>query len=301
MRVLFAAVFTLLAIVATGFSFIGTREAQWEGEQTLTLSVFNFLLVAPLWFVAMLLSSWPTKRGVLGSVVFSLGLAAFLTFFQTSAFRAQDISGKFLVCQNRLKSIGRALQQYEQHYGCFPPAYIADANGKPMHSWRVLLLPFIEGGEEVYRQYSFKEPWDGPNNRKLIGTRIMTYSCPVDSNKGDHTSYVAVVGPGTAWPGAKSTRTSDMGDGPNRTILIAEVADSGINWTEPRDIAFDQMDFHINGTARNAISSCHRGNANVLMADCCVRSLRDTLPPETVRALLTIAGGEAIPDDVVEH
>ena len=59
-----------------------------------------------------------------------------------------------------------AVANYHETYGCFPPAYVADRDGKPMHSWRVLILPFLEQ-RELYNAYNFAEPWDGPNNRKL--------------------------------------------------------------------------------------------------------------------------------------
>ena len=42
-----------------------------------------------------------------------------------------------------MKQIGVALHNYHDAHGCFPPAYIADANGRPMHSWRILLLAFL--------------------------------------------------------------------------------------------------------------------------------------------------------------
>jgi hypothetical protein len=47
-------------------------------------------------------------------------------------------------CINNLKQIGLAMHNYHDAHGCFPPAYIPDENGKPMHSWRVLLLPYLE-------------------------------------------------------------------------------------------------------------------------------------------------------------
>jgi Protein of unknown function (DUF1559) len=59
-----------------------------------------------------------------------------------------------------------AVANYHETYGCFPPAYVADRDGKPIHSWRVLILPFLEQ-QELYRAYNFDEPWNGPNNRKL--------------------------------------------------------------------------------------------------------------------------------------
>src|SRR5262245_44252816 len=69
-------------------------------------------------------------------------------------------------CKGELKQIGLALLNYREAYGCFPPPYVADASGRPMHSWRVLILPFIDHAA-LYREYRFDEPWDGPNNRKL--------------------------------------------------------------------------------------------------------------------------------------
>src|SRR5260370_743998 len=47
-------------------------------------------------------------------------------------------------CKNNLKQIGLALHNYHDVYGSFPPAYFVDASGKPMHSWRVLILPFLD-------------------------------------------------------------------------------------------------------------------------------------------------------------
>jgi hypothetical protein len=57
-------------------------------------------------------------------------------------------------CMNNLKQILIALQNYHDVYGEFPPACIRDKDGKPMHSWRVLLLPFLEQ-EALYKQYRF--------------------------------------------------------------------------------------------------------------------------------------------------
>src|SRR5690349_18070524 len=61
-------------------------------------------------------------------------------------------------CQCRLKQIGLALHNYLAAEGSFPPAYTVDADGKPMHSWRALILPYFEGGLE--NSYDFSKPWD---------------------------------------------------------------------------------------------------------------------------------------------
>ena len=47
-------------------------------------------------------------------------------------------------CKNNLKQIGLALHNYHEKYQAFPPAYTVDATGKPLHSWRTLILPFVD-------------------------------------------------------------------------------------------------------------------------------------------------------------
>jgi hypothetical protein len=293
----FRVAFFLVAILGTICSAAAVKEAAWVWEETLWLRYFNFFLVAPLWFVAVFLARPSAKHAVLKSVVVALAIAAGLSLFQAGLYHVQTSSGRKAACMNTLKQIGLALQQYETCYGCLPPAVVSDAKGKPMHSWRVLVLRFID--EDLYRQYSFNEPWDGPNNRGLADKIGGIYHCPSDPESPSNTSYVAVVGPGTAWPTKGSIKTSDTRDSPNKAICVVEMADSGINCMEPRDLNFAQMDFHVNGESRNSISSCHTGSANVITADCRVFFLRDTAPPETVRALLTTAGDETVsPDDL---
>ncbi len=91
-----------------------------------------------------------------------------------------------------------------------------------------------------------------------------------------------------------------MTDGLSATIFISEIARSDIHWMEPRDLHIDRMSFQINDKTKPSISSHHRGGAHVLFADGSVRFLRDSTPPEIVRALLTIDGGEEIDWDQVE-
>jgi hypothetical protein len=298
MRSAFTVVFLIAAAFGTLFSVAAVKEAAWVWEQTLWLRYFNFIVVGPLWFVAVLLAVPSAKRAILKSVAIALAIATGLSIFQAALYQAQARSSWKMQCCNNLKQIGLALQQYEKCYGCLPPAVVSDAKGKPMHSWRVLVLQFID--EDLYRQYSFNEPWDGPNNRRLADKIRGIYHCPSDPGSPDNRSFVAVVGPGTAWPATGSVKTSDMRDGPENTIWVVETAESGINWMEPRDLTFGQMDFHVNGESRNSISSCHTGSANVISADCRVIVLRDTLQPETVRAMLTIAGDETISPDALK-
>ncbi|MEZ6114117.1 MAG: DUF1559 domain-containing protein [Pirellulaceae bacterium] len=91
-------------------------------------------------------------------------------------------------CSSNLKQIELALHNYHDTFKSFPPAYIADANGRPMHSWRVLILPFMEQ-RELYDQCRFDEPWDGPNNQlHSEGGRHMLLSLGPFGNRA-HDAY----------------------------------------------------------------------------------------------------------------
>ncbi len=196
-------------------------------------------------------------------------------------------------CVNHLKQIGLALHDYHSVYGCFPPAYVADATGKPMHSWRVLITPFMEGSS-FYTSYNLAEPWDSPHNRRMVDQyRPSYYECPSRGVKRVLTSYVMIVGPKTAAPGVHSIKLDDIRDGTDRTILIAEVANVDIPWAEPRDLDAGSMSWIINDPSRPSVSSLHR-KPHVLLADGIVRRLDPWEPATTLHSLTTISGGEAV-------
>ena len=212
-------------------------------------------------------------------------------------------------CINNLRQIGLGLHGYHDAHGCFPPAYIADPEGKPMHSWRVLILPYMEQ-QALYDRYDLSEPWDGPNNRKLAGQIPGVYQCPsrkVRAGGRPATNHVAVVGPKTVWPSAKATKLSDLSDEAKNTIMLVEVANSDINWMEPRDLSFEEALRGINPKSGVGISSPHVSDngyfyhetpvVNVALADGTARSLSEDLSPEMLEALLTIDGGETIDMD----
>lgn len=181
--------------------------------------------------------------------------------------------------------------------GHLPPAFVADGDGRPMHSWRVLLLPYLEQ-HALYDAYNFAQPWDGPDNSKLADKIGAIYQRPEDPPGSTLTRFVAVVGEGTVFPGAKSLRLDEITDGTSKTILFVEVADSDIPWMEPRDLAFDRMPMRVNapGTHAPRIGSTYP-DVRVALADGMVRRIKDVIPPAILRALLTARGGEEIGDD----
>jgi prepilin-type processing-associated H-X9-DG protein len=253
--------------------------------------LFAFLLLGTV-LVGILMAFERTRA--IGWIVFcGLWFLVVTTLLWGTRSRAGPASREAM-CMSNLKQIALGLHNYHDIYGCLPPAYITDDNGKPMHSWRVLLLPFIEN-EPLYKQYRFGEPWNGPNNSKLAASYpgIFCYECP-SAYGAPNTSYVAVVGPETAWSDAKPRDFKDFADGPDQTILVVEVADSGIHWMEPRDLNFATLPMVVNPPEGFlGISSDHYG-ANVAFADGSVRFLKEDLPAQTLRALLTIDGGEKV-------
>ena len=198
------------------------------------------------------------------------------------------------MCSNNLKQIGLALHNYHDTYRCFPPAYIPDEDGQPMHSWRVLILPFLEAGA-LHDAYNFDEPWDSPNNLALANMMPTTYRCPSDTQSGDsETSYTMIVGPETISDGPKATKMAEITDGTSNTILVVEAAGSGINWMDPRDLDAAQISHLVNDPVDGGVESEHMGGANVLFCDGAVTFLSESIDPELMKAMSTIAGGEAV-------
>lgn len=197
-------------------------------------------------------------------------------------------------CRQYLLVIGSAIEQYHTDFGCYPPPYVADDNGRPKHSWRALLLPYIyERGE--YREYRFEEPWDSPHNRCVTSRMPPVYRCPAARERAEtETNYLMLVGQGMISRGAKPTTREDVTDGLENTILIAEVERSGLHWAEPRDLDRDGLSLQVNDPNRTSISSGHPGGAMVLFCDGHVEFLPNTTAPKRLRALMTIASGDAL-------
>ena len=194
-------------------------------------------------------------------------------------------------CDCHFKQLGIALLNYESTYGCLPPAYVADADGKPMHSWRVLILPYLELSD-VYKQYDFNEPWNGPNNSKLAKLDLGgIFQCPVADGDATETSYLAVVGPETGWQGAAALKLRDLKHGSSKTIAIVEALNSGVNWLEPRDLTMDEALRGINPPGAGLrISSNHPGGAHIGYFDAHVTFLGDKTPVKNLRPLLSRSG-----------
>lgn len=182
-----------------------------------------------------------------------------------------------------------AVANYESANGHLPPAYVTGPDGRPWHSWRVLVLPYIEQ-EKLFKEYHFDEPWDGPHNRTLAERMPKIYRFHNRSEPGQTTTnYLAVVGPGTLWPGAEGRKLADVTDSAGDTILIAENRGLDVCWLEPRDLHIETLPTEMNHP--HGVSSWYTTPA-VVMADTSVVTFPLTLSAADLRAKLTVAGGE---------
>lgn len=201
-----------------------------------------------------------------------------------------------MLCGNNLKQIGIAMHNYHDVYKTLPPAFIADEEGTPIRSWRVLILPFIEQ-TPLHQRYDFNEAWDAPENQFAANTALPVYTCPSDpagAATPTDTSYVVLTGPGTIFEEGESPKFRNIIDGTSNTIMAVEMRGAGINWCEPKDLdsaEFVGM-FGPNGTGSQ--NSPHPGGLNVLMADASVRFLSFSIDPAMANALATRNGGEDV-------
>lgn len=209
-------------------------------------------------------------------------------------------------CRNNLKQIGLALHNYRDKYGCFPPAYVVDKNGKPAHSWRVLLLPFLDH-QSLYDEYRFDEPWNGPNNSKLAGRMPYLYRCPtygdyltrniLDSGELRYmTNYVAIVAPNGVFSGPEATSIQQIADDPANTLALAETSRHLVHWMSPRDSVVDEILADVALTAVKE-DDRHTAGQHALHADGRVQFLvGKEITKSRLNAYITRDGGEVIED-----
>lgn len=195
------------------------------------------------------------------------------------------------LCRENLRQIAAALNAYHNVHGRLPPAYTEDAQGNRLHSWRTLILPHL-GHEDLYRQIRLDEPWDSPFNRRFHRTSVNVFACPANSGRVLDTNYVAVTGAETAWPGSEPI-SLDQIDNETNTILVVEVADSGIHWMEPSDLDFERIGAEVEfGDSQKNMSCSHYAGINVVYADGSVSSLSKGLPRDQLAPLFTITSND---------
>jgi beta-lactamase regulating signal transducer with metallopeptidase domain len=140
---------------------------------------------------------------------------------------------------NHLAQLGLAMHNYHSVHKHFPPAAVMGPDGKTPHSWRVELLPFLEG-ESLFREYRMNEPWDSPANKKVLDKMPAVFRSPFDDPKSTKSGYYVFTGPGTVFDGSQGTSFKDIIDGTSNTLLLVE-SKQDVPWTKPEDIPFDPL------------------------------------------------------------
>jgi len=210
---------------------------------------------------------------------FKLQTAAQVT--HDSAERNQSI--------NNLKMIALAMHSYAQARGSFPPAYRADKDGKPLLSWRVLILPYLQRND-LYMQFHLDEPWDSEHNKQLIAKMPQEYRSPRSKVSDEwKTNYLTVRGEGTVFPGKTAIGFAEIKDGLSNTIMAVEVADDkAVVWTKPDDFEYDQQD------PMKGLVGLWPDGFIAALADGSVRFVWSSIAPSDLKAFFTRNGGEKI-------
>lgn len=220
-------------------------------------------------------SKRPIQIGCLQAMIAG-GLGVLLILILLPAAQWPTEASPRTQCRNNLKQLGLALHNYHDEYGSFPPAFVADANGRPMHRWRILVLPFIEQ-QKLYERYSFDEAWNGPTNIKLqdkmpAAFRCFSFSSGVTGGTLEHkqlsrlSNYVAITGLDCTFDGDSATQLPQFTDGTDRTLAMVEVRQHAVHWMSPEDVTPTQWltDLRRSGTKTNAN---HHQCVNALLVD----------------------------------
>ncbi|HUR54064.1 MAG TPA: sigma-70 family RNA polymerase sigma factor, partial [Gemmataceae bacterium] len=137
---------------------------------------------------------------------------------------------------NNLKQIMLAVHNYHDVHQALPRD-VTDNGGKPLLSWRVLLLPYLEQ-DALYRQFKLSEPWDSANNKALLARMPAIFRTPADAKGLTKTYYQGFAGPGTVFEPGEKVTFAGITDGTSNTVGVIEAGPS-VEWTRPGGIAYD--------------------------------------------------------------
>ncbi|MCP4190135.1 MAG: DUF1559 domain-containing protein [Planctomycetaceae bacterium] len=229
----------------------------------------------------------------------SMAAAAPLVFAASlPAITAARESSRRTTSGNNLRQLGLAIMNYESVHKSYPAAYNADKNGKPLLSWRVHILPYLEESE-LYNEFQLDEPWDSPRNRKLIARMPRFFRAPNSQADPGKTNYVTIRDPhGVILPPASNQngttapqglRMREIIDGTSNTIMMVEAGDEqAVVWTKPDDWTPGD------GNPVKALMGLHQGVFMAVFCDGSLRAIPESLSPDKLRALFTRDGAEEV-------
>lgn len=199
-----------------------------------------------------------------------------------------------------LQQIADALNAYASDHGSYPPPMTFDANKRPLHSWRVLILPYL-GQEDLYNEFDLTRGWDDPENMRLAYSVPAVYSHPKQSSYSE-SAYFLITGPGTLFPPTGPLGPDSIVDDVSQTILVIEgkpAVQSGL-WTEPVDLDYTLMSGRLGKNPGIEPGGLFDEGVSMATADGRGHFVPNSIEPVTFRALITPKGGERLPDDTLD-
>lgn len=220
--------------------------------------------------------------------VMAIPCAGILVALIVPALQVDREGARRLSCSNNLRQISMAIYLYESTYRKLPPAFTVDSDGRPLHSWRTLILPFMECGS-LYERIDLSKPWDDPVNLAIGQFEMPLYSCPSNPMRQPGlTVYQLVEDPRAAIFGSETRSMAEISDGPSNTLIVVECSEAdAVPWMKPQDLPMSKF---LSPSGRYP----HSGSRHVAMADISVRLLPKDIDPESAVALVTRAGGEQV-------
>ena len=182
-------------------------------------------------------------------------------------------------CSDNVYAISLAMLIYEKQHGSLPPAYTVDQDGKLLHSWRVLLLPYLgEEAKELYDKIRLDEPWDSEHNRQFHDAAVAFYQCPSAELKPGQTTYSVVVGKKTAFQASEGKKLDQFGPESANMILVLENPATPACWMDPTSDLTE-------ATAPNVLNSkiVHPGNIIVGLRSGSITSVSQELDNKAFR------------------
>ncbi len=188
---------------------------------------------------------------------------------------------------DNLQRIAAALEAYSQSTRTYPPLASRDAEGRPLLSWRVHLLPQL-GYANLYRQFRLTEPWDSAYNRQLIAQIPPVYMSP--ERFDEKTNYLAVAGRDRAFFGTIPRSPEEFEDPRDATLVVLEVDDAAsVPWTQPIDYAPPSS------APRTSAGHLRADGLFAILATHQVTRVPSTASDFDLAAMFSIDGGEQLP------
>ncbi|AWM36621.1 hypothetical protein GobsT_55580 [Gemmata obscuriglobus] len=220
-------------------------------------------------------------------LVAPLGLVALTVAVPAAAQDEPPAVTEMVRSQNNLKQIALAAHNFESANGKLP-GDIVDKDGKPLLSWRVAILPYIEE-EEVYKKFKLDEPWDSDTNKKLIEKLPKVYAPIRVKAKPGETFYQTFTGKGALLGDKGGLKILDITDGTSQTVMLVEAGDPVV-WSKPADVPFDPE------KPLPKLGGMFDGAFHVALCDGSVRRIRRNFDANEFKKAITVAGGERIDD-----